>query len=436
MTPPRGAGAELERGMAATMGLEAAMRKYESMEDLPGGVLIVLKYDKPCFLKSFGMMDVDEGKPMINGAIFRSASMTKITTSFVAMMLYDRGMLLLDEPVSKYIPSFAAMTRVTGSSEDEVTPCSTAITVRHLMNHTSGLTYGFFDGTGPAGVVDKLHRALPRVGATSTTGADALAECPLAFEPGSAFRYSNATAVLGRVVTVAAGVPLDEFFQKEVCEPLGMMDTAYFVPPEKQGRVATAYTRLTAEEVQTGFGSVRGGWKAAADKQLVRMPDATQACPDGPGGFVGADGGLFTTASDWGKFMAMVCEKGAQLLSQTAWEIMVAPSTPNLATVFNSHWTDPADTAGPFLCANHRAGGFAHSLCGEVVVDSSLAGCGPCSDGTFGWEGIFTTKFMIDPTSGVSWAAFSQVHPCWDHNLKVELGPLIFSAMEERQAKL
>ena len=351
-------------------------------------------------------------------------------------MLYDRGLLLLDDPVSKYIPSFAAMTRVSGSSE-EATPCSTAITVRHLLNHTSGLTYGFFDGTGPAGVVDRLHRALPRVGATSTKGCDALAKCPLAFEPGSAFRYSNATAVLGRVVTVAAGVPLDKFFQNEVCEKLEMVDTAYFVPPEKQNRVATAYTRITVEEEASIEGSsVADGWKAAAKKKLVRMPDAAQECPDSQGGFIAADGGLFTTAKDWGKFMAMLCDKGAHLLSQSAWEVMVAPSTPNLATDFNSHWADPADTAGPYLCANHATGGFAHSLCGEVVVDSSLAGCGPCSNGTFGWEGIFTTKFMIDPMTGVSWAAFSQVHPCWEHNLKAELGPLIFTAMNESYAKL
>lgn len=400
----------------------------------------MLKEGEVCFLEAFGVMDIEGDKPMGVDAIFRAASMTKITTSLAVMMLYDRGLLLLDDPVSKYIPSFAVVSRVMGGSEDEVAPCSTAITVRHLMNHTSGLTYGFFDGTGPAGVVDKLHRALRGVDATSGKGCDALAELPLAFEPGSAFRYSNATAVLGRVVTVAAGVPLDKFLRTNVCEPLGMIDTAYFVPPEKQHRVATAYTRLTAAEAESGGGSVTGGWQAAANKQLARMPDAAQSCPDGPGGRIAADGGLFTTASDFGKFMAMLAQKGehpgGRLLSQSAWEIMVAPSTPNLAADFNSHWADPPDTAGPYLCANHRAGGFAHSLCGEVVVDSSLAGCGPCNNGTFGWEGIFTTKFMVDPMSGVSWASFAQVHPCWDHNVKAGLGPLIFGAMNSKQAKL
>lgn len=400
--------------MSVNMGLsdaameqyDAAMEQYEQMADLPGGVLIVLKQGEPCFLKSFGLMDVEQGKPMADDTIFRSASMTKITTSLLAMMLYDRGVLLLDDPISKYIPSFAVMSRVAGTNANEVTPCSTAITVRHLMNHTSGLTYGFFSGTGPAGVVDQLHRTLPRVSATDAKGCDALAECPLAFEPGSAFRYSNATAVLGRVITVAAGIPLDELFQKQVCDRLGMVDTAYFVPQCKQQRVATAYTRLTAVEAQGIGGGIRGAWKAATNKQLVRLPDDAQACPDSPGGHIGADGGLFTTASDWGKFMAMLGNKGrirgGQLLSKSAWDIMVAPSTPNLASGFNSHWTDPADTAGPYLCANHKAGGFAHSLCGEVIVDSSLAGCGLCNPGTLGWEGIFTTKFMVDPKGGVS----------------------------------
>jgi CubicO group peptidase (beta-lactamase class C family) len=148
-----------------------------------------------------------------------------------------------------------------------------------------------------------------------------------------------------------------------------------------------------------------------------------------------ADGGLFTTASDWCHFNMMLLAKGAvgssgaRLLSEVSWELMVAPATPDLSTEFNSHWDDAPDSSGPALCANHRGGGFAHSLVGEVVTDPARAQqVLGCSAGAFGWEGIFTTKFMVDPASDIGFAAFSQVHPCWAFNLKRELGPLIFGA--------
>ena len=361
--------APAEVGLAAP-GLAAALARYRQCaedEELPGGVLVVASKGRCCFLEAFGASDAESGAPLRTDAIFRAASMTKITTSLAAMMLVDRGQLLLDDPVSKYIPAFASMSRVTGGTgrSATTTPCATQITVRHLMAHTSGLTYGFFAGSGPCGVVDELSRELPRLGARSDTDegeaeAAALAAAPLAFEPGSAFRYSCSTAVLGRVVSVASGVQMDAFLQAEICAPLGMVDTAYFVPPEKQHRVVTAYTRLDREAPPPPAGrSSMAAWKDSASKVLVRLPEEAQASPATPPPSIAADGGLFMTAPDWCKFMCMLSGKGAapdgtRLLSEAAWEVMVAPATPDLGSDFCSHWSDPEGSAGPALCANFR----------------------------------------------------------------------------------
>jgi CubicO group peptidase (beta-lactamase class C family) len=393
-------------GLSAS-GLDAALQRYADVaatKDVPGGVLVVVRHGQPCFLKAFGHAGAEgesASRPLEVDGIFRAASMTKIVTSLAAMMLYDRGLLLLDDPVSKYIPEFASMTRALGARTRDIdngggnkqqatAPCLTQMTVRHLMSHTSGLTYGFFAGTGACGAVDEISRSSGlRVGANSPGDAESLASHPLAFEPGSAFRYSCSTAVLGRIVSLASGVPLDTFLEEEICGPLGMVDTKFYVPLSQQHRVTHSYTRLGGDETAS---SLAQGWSDGPGKQLVSMPD--QTVPSEPPESIAADGGLFTTASDWAKFMMMLTNRGEyeyeteegsrRLLSTSSFDIMVAPATPDLSTAFNSHWSDPSNTAGPALCANFAGGGFAHCLCGEVVTDPELAGCGDCGVGAYG----------------------------------------------------
>ena len=155
---------------------------------------------------------------------------------------------------------------------------------------------------------------------------------------------------------------MDEFLQREICTPLGMVDTAYFVPAAQQHRVATAYTRLDPQ-APLAPGGMLGAWKDSARKVLAPLPAKVQASPAAPPPSIAADGGLFMTASDWSKFMCMLSNKGAapdgtRLLSEAAWEVMVAPATPDLRTNFCTHWSDPEDSAGPALCANFRGGCF------------------------------------------------------------------------------
>jgi CubicO group peptidase (beta-lactamase class C family) len=296
-----------ERQVAELIGLssralDAAFERFRSYatdeeEELPGGVLVVCRHGQTAFLDAFGDVSTD--------TIFRAASMTKITTSLAAMMLCDRGVLLLDDPIAKFIPEFGSMERVTNDSGDAVS-CATQITVRHLMAHTAGLTYGFFDGTGACGVVDELVRrgresGASRCSAVSPGGAEHLAGQPLAFEPGSALRYSASTAVLGRVVSVASGVPLDDFMHDEVFSPLGMVDTAYYVPAEKQHRVAAAYAKVSPADAAVGNFATFSAWKPSPTTEL--MPLSLGPIPSDKPPHIGADGGLFTTAADWAMFM-------------------------------------------------------------------------------------------------------------------------------------
>jgi CubicO group peptidase (beta-lactamase class C family) len=320
--------------------LTAALDAYAAAaerEGMPGGVLVVSRGSECCFLRSFGVADVASGKPLQTDAIFRAASMTKITTSIAIMMLYDRGLLLLDDPVSKWIPAFARMERVTGGGDVATmttAPCATQMTVRHLLTHTAGITYGFYDGAGSCGVVDECARDRNyTVGATDGSGdatGENLAAFPLAFEPGSKFRYSSGTSLLGRIVTLVSGRDLDAFVREELFQPLGMVDTDYFVPAAQQHRLVTNYTRIgddPDEMIGVMPGVPWGVWKHGADKRLFAFPDGAQGAPAEPPQHIMADGGLYTTASDWHRFMACLQRRG----------ITVAERSPRISLSLHSN---------------------------------------------------------------------------------------------------
>lgn len=211
---------------------------------LAGAVTLVIRHGKIAYFKSQGMMDREAGKAMPTDAMFRICSMTKPITSVAVMMLYEEGKFLLDDPVSKYLPEFKNPKVLVKPAKGEpyTIPAKDEITIRDLLRHTSGLTYNWNEDLGPMYEKANVASGLLQYDGTIGDNVRSLAALPLLFNPGDRFEYSLSVDVLGRLVEVLSGKPLDEFFRTRIFEPLGMKDTYFYPPDNKVARLATAYT--------------------------------------------------------------------------------------------------------------------------------------------------------------------------------------------------
>jgi methyl acetate hydrolase len=262
--------------------------------DTPGVVALVVGRDGVLYQGAAGKLDVARDIAMPVGAIFAIASMTKPVTSVAIMRLVEEGKLKLDDPVSKYLAGFDNLRVITKFNEKDATyetrPAKRPMTIRHLLTHTSGIGYDFSNAIE--------HRLIEK------TRKDEW-ELPLLNDPGDKWHYSASTAVLGMIVEKISGEPLEAYFQKNIFEPLGMVDTSYAVPLAKQSRVATKYSRIN------------GQWKELAQ---------TRPFPTTPKPPFRGDGGLYSTAQDYGKFMQMLLNGGhlgpAKILSEHSVQMM------------------------------------------------------------------------------------------------------------------
>jgi len=238
VTKPNEAGFTIE-GLAR---IDAYVKKEIETNKIAGAIIMIQRKGETAYFNSFGIRDPGTKEPMTPDTIFRIYSMSKPITTVAAMMLVEEGKLLLDEPVSKYIPSFANLkvgveTKGEGGTTLELVPAKRPITIQDLMRHTSGLTYGFFG----EGMVKKAY-----VDAKLSDGdfdnaefAERIAKLPLAYQPGTTWDYSNSTDILGRVVEVVSGRSLYQFEKERLLDPLGMKDTSFYVTdPAKKSLVA------------------------------------------------------------------------------------------------------------------------------------------------------------------------------------------------------
>ncbi len=257
---------------------------------IPGAILLIQQHGKPVYFKSFGVRDPATGQPMTPDSIFQIYSMSKAVTSVAAMMLVDDGKLSLDDPVSKYIHSFANakvgvdLSDEAGQPPLKLAPLKRPITIRDLLRHTSGITYGFFGETA----VQKLY-ANPKLYAgdfDNAEFADRIATLPLADQPGTRWNYSHSTDVLGRVVEVASGQSLYQFEKQRLFDPLGMSDTAYFVADKaKWPRIAQGFPVDQFRVAGIGDPTVPRRWQSGG-------------------------AGLVSTAGDYARFLQMLLNGG------------------------------------------------------------------------------------------------------------------------------
>ena len=329
-----------------------ALQGYVDKGQLPGFLTVIARKGKIAHFETIGMRDVENKKPVEDDTIFRIYSMSKPITSVAVMILYDEGRLQLEDPVEMYIPAFQDM-KVFNKEQTETHAAKNKMTVKHLLTHTSGLTYGWGDKP-----VDKLYGELKifKRGSGLAEMAEKLGEIPLVFEPGERWNYGVSTDVLGCLVEVVSEMPFEEFLQTKIFKPLGMVDTAFSVPQAKVERFAALY-RPTEE----------GGLKLARKAPLAN--DDVTFFPSG-------GGGLVSTAADYLRFCQMLLNggelDGVRILKSETVELMRFPHQ-----------------------QYHREGG-AYGF-GFHVVTSQNNGKYQRSTGSFSGGGLAATNFWVDP---------------------------------------
>jgi len=382
--------------------ITAKVQQTVDAKRIAGAVTLVARHGKVVYFKSQGSLDRESNKAMRNDAIFRICSMTKPITSVAVMMLYEEGKFLLDDPISQYLPEFKNPQVLVkpGNGRDPYTiPAAHEITVRDLLRHTSGLTYHWNEDLGERyKEANVAHGLLPYDG-TIEENVKRLAKLPLLFSPGTRWEYSLGVDVLGRLVEVASGVPLDQFFQKRIFEPLGMKDTYFYLPDNKVDRLAAAYTYYD-------------------DKGLQRFPDtpisegATTYSADypyrGPRKLFAGGAGLSSTAADYYRFCQMMLQGGklgdARLLSRKSVELMTHDQLGRIS--------------------DDQAFGLGFGIDGVKTPLKELG-----SAGAFDWGGFFYTAFSIDPKEDMVVIFMGQLHPTGGLKLDSQVHELAYQAI-------
>ena len=382
--------------------LHAAMKGFVDRRESSGIVTLVAREGKTVDLHAVGHADIEKSVPMRTDAIFRIASMTKPVTSVAIMMLFEENKLLLTDPVTKFIPAFKG---VQVMEDGKPVPARRAITVRDLLAHKSGITYGFLNG-GPVGGSYRKNGVTDGLTTTTMTleeNMNKLGAEPLMAQPGAAFNYSLSTDVLGRIVEVASGQPLNVFFSERIFRPLKMTDTDFVVPEAKWSRFVTVYS-------PDGKGGIRPMTDPESFGNAHFSPWAYYR--EGKTYFSGG-AGLASTASDYARFGNMLLNggalDGARLLSPKAIELMTISHTSEL--------TPPLPLLGP---------GVNFGLGFRVVTDlAQTQTLG--SNGLFGWSGIYGTNFWIDPKEKLVAVLMVQRYP--GSTVAATFQPMVYQAL-------
>ena len=344
--------------------IDDAMRRFVDEGKIAGVVTLVARQGKVAHFGATGLMDLEARRPMEREAIFRIASMAKPITATSVLILFEEGHFLLDDPVAEFLPEFK-QTKVFVRQTDhglEVANLERPITIRHLLAHTSGLTYDFY--------LDPVSRiyAKEQIQRPDEILADKvrrLAALPLVHQPGARWTYGVSHDVLGRLVEIISGQPFDVFLRQRIFAPLEMTDTGFHVPPPDLSRLASVYTR----DGRAGL------------KRDEHQPDRSK-----PPAFLSGGGGLVSTAADYWRFCQALLNggglSGTRLLGRKTVELMTA-----------DQWhgaTSPYTPGFPVLP------GYGYGLGVRTLVDVARSGV-PSSLGEYGWGGALGTYFWIDP---------------------------------------
>jgi CubicO group peptidase (beta-lactamase class C family) len=380
--------------------------RYVDEGKLAGWQFVVARAGTVVWHQCRGLADLEAETPVRPDTLWRLHSMTKPVTAVAAMMLYEAGAFALDDPIGQWLPEFAAprVYQFGPPSAPTTAPSPEPIRVRHLLTHTAGLTYGFNE----VHPVDALYREAGEE--PGWADADLAARCerwaalPLVYVPGTRWMYSVATDVLGRLVEVASGQRLDEFFAQRIFSPLGMTDTGFWAEGERGARLAAMYAL------------------DPASGKLVR-DDVEGARGVAPPAFLSGGGGLVGSASDYHRFTQFLLRggelDGARLLGPHTVDLMFRNHLPGGAFYTALQPEPPSWAPSPGL-------GFGLGL--GVIADPAAAGS-PASPGTGFWAGAANTEFFADPAEDLAAMLFTQLMPYGALPLQRELALLVYAAV-------
>jgi CubicO group peptidase (beta-lactamase class C family) len=379
--------------------------RYVREGKLAGLLTLVARRGQVAHLHCSGQRNLATGAPLTPDTVFRVYSMTKPVTSVALMSLYEEGRFQLDDPVSRFIPSWSGLRVWSDGNADaySTTFPEREMQVRDLLTHTAGLTYGFM-ARHP---VDALYR---RRGVERDTAVDlqemvdTLAEMPLLFSPGTRWSYSVATDVCGYLCQVLSGQPLDELFRERIFEPLGMVDTGFSVPEADADRLAANYS-----------------W--TVDDPLALLDDPATSIYRTPPTFLSGGGGLVSTASDYLRFMLMLANRGEldghRVLGRKTVEYMTT-----------NHLPGGADLAhlGQRVFSEISYEGIGFGLGFSVMLDPAEAGV-IGSVGEHGWGGAASTMFWIDRSEELVGLVLTQLMPSSTYPIRREMKALTYQAL-------
>jgi CubicO group peptidase (beta-lactamase class C family) len=381
--------------------IDRALQLYVDENRVSGAVALVLRDGEPVYERAVGWSDKEAGRRMTTDTVFRIASQTKAITSTAILSLVEQGKVVLNYPVSRFIPSFAK-TSVAQTSDrgGAVVPAKRQITIRDLLTHTAGISYGTESavassyeakGLGPAAgfgwyTADKKEPICETM--------ERLASLPFVAQPGEAWVYGYNTDILGCVVERASGMSLDQFIRTQITDPLGMRDTQFFLAPEQRQRLAAVYA-------------------SDSDGRIRRAPDGPKGQGDyvsGPRQSFAGGAGLLSTARDYARFLEMIRMGGAlngvRILSPRAVKLM---TTNQVGTL-------------------HSAAGLGFGLGFETTDRFGASGLD--SEGAFGWGGAYGTMYRVDPDARLVMVLMIQLLPNGT-NIRQTFPTLVYQALAE-----
>jgi CubicO group peptidase (beta-lactamase class C family) len=355
--------------------LDEFLQTFVDSNRIGGAVALVMRDGAVAYERSVGWADVETKKRMSMDAMFRIASQSKAITSVAILILLEEGKLSLNSPVSQFIPAYASTTVATRTDTGRaIAPARRAITIKDLLTHTAGISYGadaivapLYEAKG-LGNANGLSFYLSSRDETVCESMERLATLPFVRQPGEAYVYGYNTDILGCVVERVSGMALDKFIETRITRPLGMQDTYFYVPEDKRQRLVTVYG-------------------SDSTNHAFRAPDGARGqghYVDGPRRNFSGGAGMLSTARDYARFMEMLRNggelDGVRILSRKTVELM---TTNQVGTLYN---------------ANGMGFGLGFSIVERVGADNTMH-----SEGTFGWGGAYGSQGRVDPEERITW---------------------------------
>lgn len=382
------------------------MKGYIERGEIPGAVTLAVRHGKIVHFEAHGFADLATRRPIERDDLFRIASMTKPIASVALMMLYEKGHFRLNDPIAEFVPVFKDTQVAIPLETNELpafdtVPAKSEITFRHVLTHTAGFATQFGSDLTKDLYLNQVS-SIRTSGGTLKQGVEALAKLPLNFHPGEKWQYGPATDVVGYLVEVISGIPLDQFLREHIFQPLGMQDTYFYVPENKLSRRATVY------DTAGGDLSVR--------KDLMKM-----TVPPRENRYFSGAGGLFATAEDYLRFSLMSLGGG-----QFNGVRLLSPKTIELMTVDHIGDDLPRDGVWKRIGLDGFGFGLGYRVRKDLGRSATLG-----SKGSYGWGGAYGTYFWIDPKEEMVGVLMTQVRPYNHLKIRRQFQILVTAAITE-----